>query len=318
MVKWMLVAAALATGSALYAQGTPDRAAVIAQDPRYVLRHLRLEAIPEPAGASFSLFNGRDLDEWDTWLGYADPSLTYRENPAVPLGAGQGRGTMFRVVEEDGAPALFVSGETWGSIVHRRDIANYHLRLEYKWSGRRHAPRLELPENNGLLYHSNGAPGSVFGTWMPAVEFEIMTGSTGMVVPVGTQIGVRTRVGQDRRLAEYPHRRYMAGGREISVEQPAWNVEKLRDAEYPVGIWNQLDLYVVGDRAIHVVNGVPVMEVHGLTVTDPTTGRRRPLTSGRIQFQSEGAETFFRDIVVTPITRLPRLVYADTGEAVSD
>ena len=33
-----------------------------------------------------------------------------------------------------------------------------------------------------------------------------------------------------------------------------------------------------------------------------------PLTHGAIQLQSEGAETFFRDIVIEPITALPRIV----------
>lgn len=38
-----------------------------------------------------------------------------------------------------------------------------------------------------------------------------------------------------------------------------------------------------------------------------------PLVRGRIQLQSEGAEMRFRDITITPITRLPRIVA--TGEA---
>jgi len=308
MLKRLLVLGAALAATAAFAQGTPDRASVIAEDPPFAPQVLWLADIPAPAGETISLFNGRDLADWDTWLGYRDPAVTYQDNPAQPIGAGPVGATMFSVVEEDGAPAIRVDGATWGSIVNRRELSNYHLRLQYKWSGKRHAPRLALPENNGLLYHSNGEPGSVYGTWMPAVEFEIMTGSTGMVVPVGTQIGVRTFVGQDRRLAEYPHRRYMVGGREIDVAQPAWNVENGRDAEHPVGVWNTLDLYVLGDRAIHVVNGVPVMEVHNLTVTDRATGERRPLTSGRIQFQSEGAETFFRNIQVTPIASLPRIV----------
>jgi hypothetical protein len=78
-----------------------------------------------------------------------------------------------------------------------------------------------------------------------------------------------------------------------------WNVEAYSDAEKPAGEWNTLDLYVLGDRAVHVVNGVPVMEVHDLKADG------RPLTHGAIQLQSEGAETFFRDIVLEPITTLP-------------
>ena len=299
-------AVAIAQASVAAAQET-DRIRTIEADPAYVAERLRLENIPAPSGPAVSLFNGRDLADWETWLGYPDPSITYRDDASGSIGAGKGLGTIFKVVEEDGAPALYVNGKTWGSIVHKRELSNYHLSMEYKWGPGRHPPRLSLPPNNGLLYHSNGAPGSVFGTWMPAVEFEIMLGSTGMVVPVGKQIGVRTNVGTDKSI-EYPHRRYLSVGREVRVEQPAWNVEAGRDAEHPPGVWNRLDLYVVGNSAIHVVNGVPVMVLRDLSVTDPASGDVRPLTSGRIQFQSEGAETFFRDIRVEPIETLPRLI----------
>jgi hypothetical protein len=37
-----------------------------------------------------ALFNGKDLDAWTAWLGYADPAQTYRADHAPPLGiAGQ-------------------------------------------------------------------------------------------------------------------------------------------------------------------------------------------------------------------------------------
>ncbi|MEI9902673.1 MAG: DUF1080 domain-containing protein [Asticcacaulis sp.] len=85
-----------------------------------------------------------------------------------------------------------------------------------------------------------------------------------------------------------------------------WNVENASNAEKPVGQWNVLDLYVVGDHAVHVVNGVPVMEVWGLC--DPDGGSVCvPLTHGRIQLQSEGAETFFRHITLEPIDSLPKI-----------
>ena len=210
--------------------------------------------------------------------------------------------------EADGRPAIWVKGETWGSLVHRADIRNYHLRLQYKWGDRTWAPRKTEPQNNGLLYHSHGAPGEVFGTWRPSVEFEIMKGSTGMIVMVGSKVRARTQVAFDPSLIA-PHLRYRAGGREIDMVNgtPTWNVEAATDAERPAGEWNTLDLYVLGDRAVHVVNGVPVAEVRDMA-TIASDGTRRPLIHGQIQLQSEGAETWFRDIEVTPIRSLPRIV----------
>ena len=88
---------------------------------------------------------------------------------------------------------------------------------------------------------------------------------------------------------------------------PTWNVEAATDAERPVGQWNTLDLYVFGDRAVHVVNGVPVAQIRNLATVD-AEGTRQPLTHGRIQLQSEGAETWFRNITVEPIKSLPKIV----------
>lgn len=302
----LVVACLLVAGDAA-AQGDGRPSAqdrVIAGDPPFVPQTLMLVGVPEPAGPAVRLFNGRDLADWEPWLGYRDPGRTYTSPPEAPLGAG-GIGDVFRVVQVDGQPALYVSGRTWGSLVHRRDVANYHLRLQYKWGPGRWAPRERLPANNGLLYHTHGARGSVFGTWSPSVEFEIMERSVGMAVRVGEQVRPRTFAAHDSTLA-YPMRRFMLGGREVEIVSPAWNVEAARDAERPAGEWNTLDLYVVGTSAIHVVNGVPVMALHDIATVDDA-GRRTPLDHGRIQLQSEGAETYFRDIVLTPITRLPEL-----------
>lgn len=307
-VKTIVILAAAMAAAAVpaSAQMSDEQKAAIAGDPSHERQELKLVDVPAPAGPAVPLFNGRDLDDWQAWLGYQDPSLTYLEGPAKPIGIA-GKGSMFKVVEEDGEPALYVNGETWGSLVHGREFENYHLRLEYKWGDKRYPPRLDLPHNNGLLYHSTGRPGTVFGTWMPAVEFEIMKGSVGMVVPVGPHIGVTTNAAHDPTII-YPMRRFMTDGREVAVKQPAWNVEAASDAERPVGEWNVLDLYVLGDRAIHVVNGVPVMALRDLRISDPATGTSRPLTRGRVQFQSEGAETYFRNITVEPITSMPRIV----------
>ncbi|MDE1148046.1 MAG: DUF1080 domain-containing protein [Azospirillaceae bacterium] len=293
--------------SATPALADPALDVVLAGDPPFRAQSLRLVDVPAPAGPAISLFNGHDLSDWDGWLGYPDPARTYLPVPGqAPVGADKDAlARIFSVAMADGEPAIHVDGRVWGGIVNRGDHGNYHLRLEYKWGTARYAPRQDLPPNNGLLYHSHGAPGGVYGTWMASVEFEIMGGSVGMVVPVGSAVTAVTEVGRDPTLID-PQRRYMLGGRPIIVRPPAWNVEAASDAERPVGEWNVLDLYVLGDRAIHAVNGVPVMVLHDLRawVGDRSSS---PLTHGHIQLQSEGAETWFRHITLEPITNLPRV-----------
>ncbi|MDT8758462.1 DUF1080 domain-containing protein [Sphingomonas psychrotolerans] len=311
-MKIALLAALILPGAAM-AQSSVETARTIAGEAPATPQRLTLVDVPRPAGKPTSLFNGRTLEGWQPWLGYADPAITYKSNPgAVPIGVSRDTKGDFAVRQVDGAPAIWVKGETWGSLVHRADLRDYHLRLEYKWGAGTWAPRETAPRNNGLLYHTHGAPGEVFGTWRPSAEFEIMKGSTGMIVMVGTKMRGLTNVALDPRLIA-PHLRFRVGGREVDMINgtPTWNVEAARDAERPVGEWNILDLYVLGDRAIHVVNGVPVAEVRSLATIGPD-GRRVPLTHGQIQLQSEGAETWFRAIRVEPIRSLPRIVA--TGE----
>jgi hypothetical protein len=285
-----------------FAAATPALAAPV--------QTLVLTDVPKATGPAVALFDGRDLKDWSAWLGYADPALTYTRPAVAPIGETARSAEVFKVVTEDGRPALYVSGKTWGSLVHKGDFRDYHLRLQYKWGAGRWAPRQTLPPNNGLLYHSHGPLGAVFGTWSRAVEFEIMQGSIGMVVRVGDAVSARVKAVDDPSLIA-PKLRFSTVGRDVVVATPNWNVEAARDAEKPAGEWNTLDLYVLGDRAIHVVNGVPVMEVRDMRSTDAggvEGGPALPLTHGAIQLQSEGAETFFRDIVLEPITALPKIV----------
>jgi hypothetical protein len=272
--------------------------------PAFSPQALVLKNIPAAIGPAVALFNGKDLDQWDAWLGYADPGQTYLAKHDAPVGAG-GKGTIFTVVNEDGEPAIHVNGPTWGSLVNRGDYANYHLRLEYKWGKARYAPRQAMLPNNGLLYHTHGKPGAVWGTWARSVEFEIMSGSVGMVVPVGDKLSVTTTAAHDASIID-PKLRFMVGGVDAKAvgNTATWNVENNHNADAPDGDWNVLDLYVVGNHAIHVVNGVPVMEVRDICEPD-AAGICQPLTHGHIQLQSEGAETFFRHITVEPIDRLP-------------
>lgn len=292
-------------------QDSKDLARALAGTTSTAPQRLTLVDLPRPAGARVRLFDGTSLDGWQPWLGYADPGITYKGDPvAQPIGTSRNPNGDFAVRTVDGAPAIWIKGETWGSLVHRADLRDYHLRLEFKWGAKRWAPRATLPPNNGLLYHTHGRPGDVFGTWQPSVEFEIMKGSTGMLVMVGKTVRARTTVTFDDSLIA-PHLRFRTDGRVIDMVNgtPTWNVEAALDAEKPEGEWNVLDLYVLGDRAVHVVNGVPVAQARDLAVIGPD-GKRRPLTHGRIQLQSEGAETWFRHITIEPIQSLPRIVPA--------
>ncbi len=311
MTNYATLAVLAALPASALAQSSVEQAIVIAGQPSTGEQRLTLTSLPGPAGRQTSLFDGRSLDGWTSWLGYVDPAVTYRAAPGSrPIGTSRSAAGDFAVRNVDGKPAIWVRGRSWGSLVHRSDLRDYHLRLQYKWGSQRWAPRDRQPPNNGILYHTHGVPGEVFGTWRPSVEFEIMKGSTGMAVVVGGKVRARATVTSDPTLIA-PHLRFRLGGRSIDMVNgtPTWNVEAATDAEHPEGEWNTLDLYVVGDRAVHVVNGVPVAEILDIATIAPD-GSRRPLTHGHVQLQSEGAETWFRAITVEPIRSLPKIAVA--------
>ncbi len=296
---------------AALAQSSHDQARLVGGEPASGRQRLILTDVPRASGRTVRLFDGRSLNDWRAWLGYTDPAVTYSGEPGSrPVGIPGNDSGDFAVRQVDGGPAIWIKGQTWGSLVHDADLSNYHLRLEYKWGAKSWAPRDRQPPNNGLLYHTHGTPGEVFGTWQPSLEFEIMKGSTGMAVAVGSKVRARTTVTSDPTLVA-PHLRFRVGGRPIDIVNgtPTWNVEAASDAEHPIGAWNTLDLYVLGNRAVHVVNGTPVAALTDIATIAPD-GTRRPLTHGHIQLQSEGAETWFRTITVEPIRSLPKIIVA--------
>jgi hypothetical protein len=65
-----------------------------------------------------------------------------------------------------------------------------------------------------------------------------------------------------------------------------------RDVEKPVGQWNRVEVICDGGTLTYFLNGEKVNEVQDCTFRE-----------GRILFQSEAAEVFFRKIELHPLRR---------------
>ena len=78
---------------------------------------------------------------------------------------------------------------------------------------------------------------------------------------------------------------------------------RLEDAEKPNGEWNTLDLICFNGDSIHIVNGKVVMRLHHAVRLDGAAPA--PLVSGQISLQTEGAEVFYRNVEIQPITAVP-------------
>ena len=82
---------------------------------------------------------------------------------------------------------------------------------------------------------------------------------------------------------------------------------KFPDPEYPSGQWNTLELICFGDTVIHIVNEVVVMVLHQSRQLSETG--EIPLKKGKIQLQPEGAELFYKEIQLKPITAIPEGIF---------
>jgi hypothetical protein len=226
------------------------------------------------------LFNGKDLSGWETYLG-----KPYQQTD--PVGVNKDPSGVFKV--EDGA--IHVSGEVFGVVSTVKEYENYRLRLEVKWGERRWPPRAEKKRDAGILYHAFGEFGS-HGPWTKSQEFQIQEGD------FGDYYALQTVAAATVKRDEKPFKTYDPAG--VFQDQANGPIVKSEDHEKPRGEWNVVEVVCNGDTSTHIVNG------HVVNVL--TNARKRegdntvPLTKGKIQLQSEGAEVFYRKIEVRPLT----------------
>lgn len=240
--------------------------------------------------APMVLFNGKDLSNFYRWMstsGFDDPT------------------SVAMVVEKvDGAPAIRMSGQFFGGIITKERYANYRLVAEFRWGLLTWGARKDAARDSGILLHCQGREGSYRdnfrAAWMRSVEFQIIEGGTGDLLligghdePNGPRIPVTMtcssrRVPSPTKAGAFIERWDPAA----PATQRSSRVYVGQDREKPIGEWNRLEAIADGDSVAFFVNGV---QVNG--------GTGGSLREGRILFQSEGAEIFFRQIELHPLKR---------------
>ncbi|HRE81524.1 MAG TPA: DUF1080 domain-containing protein [Opitutaceae bacterium] len=246
-----------------------------------------------------SLFNGRDLDGFYTWIprsGYADPDR------------------VFTVVDQvDGAPAIRISGQHDGGLITRENYANYHLVVEFRYGVITWASRKNNARDSGILLHGQGEDGGYRqdfkSPWLRSVEFQIIEGGTGDLLLLGgltpgsaerinTRLTIPVTPGTQTWNPEGTPKTFFSGRIDWFGRDPRWKNQLgfrgSRDAEKPVGEWNRLEAICAEGNLTFLVNGVKVNE-----------GKDGNLREGRILFQSEGAEIYFRRIELLPLSDAP-------------
>ncbi len=238
-----------------------------------------------PTGKRIWLFDGKSLEQFDTFV----RDRGFNNDPDG----------VFRV--HDGM--VHVSGTPYGYFITKKDYGDYYLRAEFKWGEATHGRRKGLARDSGVLYHATGerksgeSPGSI---WPKSIEFQIMEGGTGDVILLGgSELTVKgEKKGGDRGIQIDRFNKTQTGRRDgwpAAYRGPAGYRDPKNEVEKPHGEWNVLELVSDGDHIRYWVNGTLVME-----------GTDASLTRGKILFQSEGAELFYRRIELRPLEKKQR------------
>jgi hypothetical protein len=258
------------------------------------------------------LFNGRDLAGWETFLARPHastdvPGLKRNEKGAYLEAIGLDRDPLgnFTVTEVDGRPAVRISGQGFGCMTTRENFANYHLRLQFKWGEKKWPPRAQAVRDSGVLYHVHGEPAASDRVWPASVELQIQEKDCGDLYAIVTRVTVPARsfvTPENRTLYQYDP---AAAPVDFKQERPIGNrCIRLADFEKPAGEWNTIELICIGGDSIHIVNGHVVMRLSDARQKG-ANGEWPPLAAGRIALQTEGAEIYYRDVELRPISAVP-------------
>lgn len=227
------------------------------------------------------LFNDKDMGGWTTVIDKSKPG----DDPKHYVQARDGSIHMYA----DTDPAETVP---FGVIVHDKTFSRFHLSLEYRWGGKRFAPRKNDIRDAGVIYHASNT-GKI---WPDSVEYQIQEGDTGDIVylPKSGLTWMRPDPKNAPEGQGDPGMLPEDGGtpKDFSGTNFAYI------GRYPVldteEGWNHVEIIVQADRsAEHIVNGKTRSRISQLQEKNGS-----PLRDGKIALQLEGAEILYRDVKI--------------------
>jgi Domain of Unknown Function (DUF1080) len=251
------------------------------------------------------------LSQWELWMGVPHTSVkdlpegapqSDDYNKGTPLGLGNDPKKVFSMIEEDGNPILKITGEIYGGLTTLREFRDYHFYCEVKFGETKWEPRLTKQRDSGLLYHCTGRHGAFWNVWMRSLEYQVQEKNLGdLFLLAGTEADVPTSPGS--KVPGVPEMRWDP----TQPFLPSKGAERSVNHENPHGEWTTAEFYVLGQQAIHTVNGHVVLSLDKARLKDGT-----PLVSGKIQIQSEGSEVYYRNVRLRPITAFPAQLLIDS------
>lgn len=242
-----------------------------------------------------------NLSQWTAWTGVPHESVQVNwkgKDEGQPMGAGDHLGIFGVEIQEDGRCDLKITGKAPAALISKKSYSNYHLITEVRWGVSKWPPSLESPRDSGIIYHSHGRPGAFWKTWMSGLEFQVQECEFGGYFRIG-DVTAETRM-ENPKIARP---RFDPAGRWSLVASPKYcnrchlDLEKKKD-------WNTIELYVAGNRAVHLVNGT-VVNVIRRAQRKEADGSFGVLRSGKIQIQSSGSSITYRGLKIRNIEKIP-------------
>lgn len=202
---------------------------------------------------------------------------------------------------------LKVSGNGFGYVRTNEDYQDYHLVIDFMFTGPTMGSREGKARDNGLLVHSHGPDGAYGGTWMASIEAQIIEGGVGDILVLSPKLEdgteVITSLSSELTLDRDKEKIWKKGEPRQTVTKGRINWEKRDvdwkdvagfrgrdDVESRVKEWTRMEVIAKGDTLQYFVNGVLVNEAFDC----------KP-SSGKICLQTEGAEMVVKRFELYPL-----------------
>ncbi|XMO87769.1 DUF1080 domain-containing protein [Algibacter sp. AS12] len=258
-------------------------------------------------GKTISLFD-ENLTLFEKWNGVPHetiqglPEGTYQSDnvhKGTALGLNNDLKNVFTIIKENNEPVLKITGEIYGGLTTKASYKNYHLSIYFKWGDKKWEPRLADLRDSGILYHAHGEHGSFWNTWKASLEYQVQETDLGDFIPLGGTTG-KPQV-EIRGTQATPRNKYNPNS-DMYLEKIGYTSAS-KEPDAPHGEWNHLEIYVVGNDAVHLVNSEVVMVVENAKKKDGSI-----LDQGQIQIQSEAAECYYKQFTLTGIKKFPKFI----------
>ncbi|HEY0985363.1 3-keto-disaccharide hydrolase, partial [Schlesneria sp.] len=257
----------------------------------------RAEGVVVPK-ETIQLFPCKELTkDWYTWL-----TDDLHEDP---------RGVF--TLQPDGT--LRISGDGYGGVITRKEYADYHLVLEYRWGTKTWQNRVKAARDGGLLLHCKGPDGNFGGSgdkpgpWMTSVECQIIEGGVGDILVLQgkdengklIEASASATVSYDRDGEPVwdpkgEKKKFTSGRINWFGRDPDWKdvvgFRGAKDPDSPGQEWTTLECFVKGDKLVYRVNGVIVNRAEDVYPTN-----------GKLLLQTEGAEMYVRRLELRPLPK---------------